>query len=99
MKKTLLIILALILVLGFSVGCGNNDDGVADDGGGAAVTADNDAEDDEMLRGQAGSVADLLISGMANVTLEDINIIDEDDEEGSYRGSSVSRDDLVVFEK
>jgi len=98
-KKTLFIILALILVLGFSVGCGNDNDGDADDANGAAVITDADADDDddEVLRGQAGFVADSLIAGMAGVSLEDLNIIDEDDEEGSYRGSSVPREDLVSF--
>jgi len=99
MKKTLLIILALILVLGFTAGCGNNNDVDADDGGGAAVIADNDADyDDESLRSSAGFIADALISGMANVSLEDMNIIDpDDDEEGSFRaGMGISPDDLVL---
>jgi len=97
MKKTLLIILALILVLGLTVGCGNNKDGGADGEGDVAVTTDSDAGDDgESLRSSAGSMADALISGRANVSLEDVNIIDPD-EEGSFRsGMGISPDDLVL---
>jgi len=98
MKKTLLIILALILVLGFTTGCGNDNDGGVDDNGGAAVITDSNADDDdEALRSSAGYMADALISGLANVSLEDVNIIDPDDEEGSFRaGMGISLDDLVL---
>jgi len=44
MKKALLIILALILILAFTVGCGNDNDSAASDTNDTAVTADVDEE-------------------------------------------------------
>ena len=94
MKKVLLIILALILVLAFTAGCGNTNDSNAKEVGdiGAAVE-DNAANDEESFKGTAvGSNLDAIDT--EGLTLDDLNTLDEDSE-GSFRsGARVPIEDM-----
>ena len=103
MKKTLLIILALVLVLAVAVGCGNTSESSADGADGAAVATDEDAavnigstDGEESFKGPAQTPGLEDRVDIGDLTLDDINILDESDPDANFRGKvRPSLDDLV----
>jgi predicted small secreted protein len=89
MKKTLIIILALVLVLAFAAGCGNTSEGSANDANGAGVEAD-----DESLRGSGSSMLAAAAEKAGSLTLDEINIFDADDEASFKGGESWANKDM-----
>ena len=85
MKKTLLIILALIMVLAFTVGCGNNNDSAASDANGTAVVTD---DDEETYRASAGALLD-SVPDLEGAVLD----LDEGETQRAA-GSGISIDDM-----
>ena len=79
MKKILVIVIALILVMAFAAGCGDKNEST---GGNTGSATEEGSE--EVARGST-SVLDTIDVG--DVTLDDINIL-EDDPDASFRAGS-----------
>ena len=77
MKKTLVIVIvfALILVLALATGCGKTDES----------GANNTGADEEVARGSVSLIDSIDTGGLS---LDDVNILDESDEDASFRAGS-----------
>ena len=78
MKKTLVMVtvLALILILALATGCGKTDES------GAGASAGGD---EEVARGSVSLIDSIDTGGLS---LDDVNILDESDEDASFRAGS-----------
>jgi len=94
MKKILLTILALILVMSLAAGCGNSNTGNANGAGNAAVTEEEgDSSDDEMAKGLDTAFG--VGFNIGNITLENLNMLNESDPEESQRaGAALDKDTM-----
>ena len=95
MKKTLVIILALILVLAFTAGCGKVNKVDANDANGAGAVAE---EENFKTAGNIDLDIDLGAIKAENMTLDKMNALN--DSEGSFRaGAAWNKDTMIMAGK
>ena len=88
MKKTMFLILALVLVLGMLAGCGKTSDSAKEDAKQVDAIAVDPTEDDEgSFKGSSNPSVDDIIDNLGSVSLDDLNTLDEDSE-GSFKGAA-----------